>query len=155
MNKYLSLALLASMIQFAPGVADEAVAEDAVNVDGKVYVRPRAVRIMKKGIVVHTKDGAFITPSVSRDENGLFVQEADLEQAPAEMAKRKRRWVHPGQRQGLHLGQRKRSCQGKVTCQGKGNRPNNFKRKKLGWKHKSKVAQGTVQAVEDAAQIAE
>lgn len=74
-------------MQFAQGVADEAVQ----NTDGKIYVKPRSVRFMKKGIVVHTKDGAFITPSVSRDENGLFVQEKELVQAPAMASKIKRK----------------------------------------------------------------
>lgn len=87
MNKYLSLALLGTMMQFAQGAAEEAVQ----NTDGKMYVKPRAVRFMKKGIVVHTKDGAFITPSVSRDENGLFVHEKELVQAPAIANKIKRK----------------------------------------------------------------
>ncbi len=81
MYKYLSLALLATMMQLS--------ADTATSVDGKMYVRPRAVRVMKKGIVVHTKDGAFIAPTISRDENGLFVQEKDLVKAPA-IAQRKK-----------------------------------------------------------------
>lgn len=100
MNKYLSLALLGALMQFAQGTADEAVQ----NTDGKIYVKPRAVRFMKKGIVVHTKDGAFITPSVSRDENGLFVQEKELVQAPAIASKLKRKCggCQKGKGKGIH-----------------------------------------------------
>ena len=77
MKKYFTLVLLGSMMQFAPGFADE-----VANEDGKIYVKPRAVRIMKDKIVVFTKDGAFLTPSVVRDEKGIFVQEQELEKAP-------------------------------------------------------------------------
>lgn len=81
MYKYVSLALLASMIQLSGASADV--------VDGKVYVRPRAVRIMKNRTIVHTKDGTFVTPTVSRDEQGLFVMQQDLQAAP-ELANKKR-----------------------------------------------------------------
>ena len=77
MKKYLSLVLFASMMQFAQGAADE-----VANADGKIYVRPRAVRLLKRKTVVFTKDGAFVTPTLSRDENGLFVMAKDLEKAP-------------------------------------------------------------------------
>lgn len=162
MNKYLSLALLASMIQFTPGVADEAVnANVAVNADGKVYVKPRAVRFMKDGIVVHTKDGAFITPSVSRDENGLFVQQADLEQAPAEMTKRKGcgrcNKNKMSQGQGRRFGQRQgNKGQGEGRRFGQRQAKRNFKKNRPHWKHKNKEAVEVVQPVEEeVVQIAE
>ena len=77
MKKYVTLVLLGSIMQFAPGYSDE-----AANEDGKMYVKPRAVRVMKDKIVVFTEDGAFVTPAVQSDENGLFVQQADLVAAP-------------------------------------------------------------------------
>ncbi|MBS0634813.1 MAG: hypothetical protein JSR37_05065 [Verrucomicrobia bacterium] len=79
MYKYVSLALLASMMQLSASVA----------VDGKVYVKPRQVRIMKNKTIVHTQDGTFVTPTVSRDEQGIFVMQQDLQAAP-ELANKKR-----------------------------------------------------------------
>ena len=83
MYKYLSVFLLASMMQLS--ASDEVVAAN----DGKVYVKPKSVRMMKKGILVRTKDGRFFAPSVAKDETGLFVNQADLVAAP-EMARAKR-----------------------------------------------------------------
>lgn len=89
MNKYLSLAVLASMMQFAHGAADAVVETPNAEVEGRVYVKPRAVRFMKKGIFVRTKNGTFATPAVSRDEQGLYVIEKDLVQAPEAAAKKR------------------------------------------------------------------
>lgn len=79
MYKYLSVLLLAFMMQLS--------ATDAV--DGKVYVNPKSVRMMKKGILVRTPNGRFFAPSIAKDETGLFVNQAELVAAP-EMAKAKR-----------------------------------------------------------------
>ena len=82
MYKYLSVLLLASMMQLS--ASDEVATTNVV--DGKVYVRPRSVRMMKKGILVRTQDGHFFAPSVAKDETGLYVNQADLVAAP-EMAR--------------------------------------------------------------------
>ena len=89
MKKYLSLFVFASMLPFVQGSADDAAVpaaavqdvavKDVANQDGKIYVRPRAVRFMKKEIVVFTKNGVFKTPAGARDENGLFVNASDLQ----------------------------------------------------------------------------
>ncbi len=82
MYKYLNLVLLASLAQVAHVSADD--------VDGKMYVRPRQVRMMKDRIVVRTDDGVFETQAVLRDENGLFVNQKELVAAPAELVQKNR-----------------------------------------------------------------
>jgi len=86
MYKYLNLVLLASMAQFANGSADV--------VDGKVYVRPRQVRMKKDRILVRTQEGVFEAPHVARDDNGIYVHQHELVAVAPDMAKMRNRSNH-------------------------------------------------------------
>ena len=83
MHKYLSLAIFVLSMPLALLAAD-----DAVEQEGKIYVQPRAVRIMKKDIFLHTKDGRFKTHRVCRDRQGIYVLEKDLVKAPSPAKKK-------------------------------------------------------------------
>ncbi len=80
MYKYLNLVLLGTIAQCAHVSADD--------VDGKMYVRPKQVRMMKDKIIVRTQDGVFEAKSVTLDDNGLFVNQKELVAAAPEMVQR-------------------------------------------------------------------
>jgi hypothetical protein len=154
MKKYLSLVMLASMMQMAQGAADE-----TTNSDERIYVRPRAVRFMKKKTVVFTKDGAFVTPTVSRDEKGLFVQAKDLEKVPEQLSqkiakryKANKKFGNRGfaSKRAIHKGAcNKRAGNKRTGDQGRGcgkhaMRPQHNKKAENGWRNKRRANRSDV-----------
>jgi hypothetical protein len=80
MSRLMSVLLLGTLLCSGTAFSDTTPAAD-----GKVYVKRRAVRFIDDKIVVFTPDGAFTTPAINSDDNGIYVVEKDLTKSDAKI----------------------------------------------------------------------
>jgi hypothetical protein len=87
MYKYVSLFIVASMMQMSSGFAEETA--------DKVYLTRKDFRFIKGEIVVNTAEGAFAAKAIHSDANGYYVQKDEIDTVralPIQEKKSKKNW---------------------------------------------------------------